>query len=85
MAAVFTIRRPREANGRRRERKRGEGKETQRKFEFIKGPTHCDPEEGPRLSAVAFSAEALGMTACLSLGSPESTQEEKPRERPKYI
>lgn len=84
MAAVFTIRRERK----KREEERGkEGKERerQRKFEFIKEPTHCDPEEGPRLSAVAFSAEALGMTACLRLGSQESTQEEKPRERPKYI
>lgn len=48
------------------------GKENE--FSKASGPTHCDPEEGPRLSTVAFLAKALGMTACLRLDSQGSFQ-----------
>lgn len=52
------------------------GKENE--FRKASGPTHCDPEEGPGLSTVAFLAKALGMTACLRLDSQGSFQSKTP-------
>lgn len=47
-----------------------------------KEPSHCDPEEGPWLTTVAFSTAALGMTACLRPESRESKQGKSPGKDP---